>query len=459
MFQLPMLPQLAALSASPAAASFDLAPPFASDATPVIRRDEAVDPVRHLERAAADFVAAFNSRDPIGHHHRCAAALVHVFGAIEHVEPHLSSEEILKRLQDVRRVVGSSPLAWRLQNWPRGYQGDFETIEMMCRGDSVALLSGGPRAIEQWALHCPPVQQHRNKINRQAALMLDTLLRPTTYAPAKVLSIASGPSRDVRQLIPVAHAVHGEIYLNDSDLDAVALSRRYLDGTLLRCQYLPGNVFRMHKALAAEGPFDLVLAGGLFDYLSDRQASYLITKVYAMLKPGGRFFFTNIVAGHAYRTCMEYVVNWTLIERTPEQVSSLCEPAGVPAAGLEITLGNAAFSFDGDVTIAVCGAEGNLWDVFVPGVQAGGVSRLQDGTAEPAFEGAFFDRHDIPNPFGHIHDQFLIKRLHKPAIHDRRRDAFFAESLSGLHRLPYGDPNRHDRHIGSILQQFTFPDR
>ncbi len=84
--------------------------------------------------------------------------------------------------------------------------------------------------------------------------------------------------------------------------------------------------------------------------------------------------------------------------------------------------------------------------------------RLEYRRAEPAHLAAFFNRHDIPNPFRHIHDQFLIERLHKPAINDRRRDAFFAESLRGLHRLPYGDPDRHDRHICPILQQLAFPD-
>lgn len=339
MFQLPMLPHVAALATLSATSSLDAPPVLTPDSpTPVVRRDVAVDPVRHLERASSDFVQAFNSHDPVGHHHRCAAALAQVFAAIERAEPVLSSEEILRRLQDVRRVVGASPLAWRLQNWPRGYQGDFETIEMMCRGDSVGLLSGGARSIEQWALHCPPVQQHRNKINRQASLMLDALLRPRHAAPARVLSIACGPSRDVRQLVPIAHAVHGEIVLNDGDPDAIALSRQHLDGTPLRCHYLPGNVFRVHKALAAEGPYDLVLAGGLFDYLTDRQASHLIAKVHGtMVAPGGRFFFTNIIAGHAYRACMEYVVNWTLIERTPDQVIDLCEAAGVPASAVEIT--------------------------------------------------------------------------------------------------------------------------
>jgi extracellular factor (EF) 3-hydroxypalmitic acid methyl ester biosynthesis protein len=295
------------------------------------------DPVRRLELVAAGLLQAMQGPDLPGYEHRCAARLHELFAAIDAAEPDLAAEALLARLQLVRRAIGASPLAWRLQNWPRGYAGDYETIEMMCRGDSVGLLTGAARWVEQWALSCPPVQQHRNKIQRQAAMMLDVLLRPRTAPPARVLSIACGPSRDVRALLPVAHACHGEIWLNDADVDALAFSRACLDGSALQCRYLPGNVFRVHKALAASGPFDLVVAGGLFDYLNDRQAVHLLTTIrQTLLVRGGRCFFTNIAAGHAYRACMEYVVNWTLIERSVAQVVALCEAAGISAGCVDV---------------------------------------------------------------------------------------------------------------------------
>src|SRR5687768_7133077 len=32
----------------------------------------------------------------------------------------------------IRELHGRSPLVQRLQNWPRGYPGDFETVEWLC---------------------------------------------------------------------------------------------------------------------------------------------------------------------------------------------------------------------------------------------------------------------------------------------------------------------------------------
>lgn len=294
------------------------------------------DPLRRLDGAIVSLLAALTATETVGLDHARAAALHELFAAIEDAEALLPADALRARLNAVRREIGRSPLAWRLQTWPRGYQGDFETIEMMCRGDGAASLRGAARWIERWALSCPPVQQHRNKIARQAALMRDVLLRPVTCPPGKVLSIACGPSRDVRQLAPIAHACRGEVWLNDADDDALLLSRERLSGVPLRCHFVPGNVFRLARTLSAAGPFDLVLAGGLFDYLTERQAIHLIERALAMLAPGGQFFFTNIVAGHAYRTCMEHVVSWTLIARSEAEVFDLCRRAGAAADRVQV---------------------------------------------------------------------------------------------------------------------------
>ncbi|MFF8536936.1 hypothetical protein ACF07B_34080 [Streptomyces sp. NPDC015532] len=60
----------------------------------------------------------------------------------------------------------------------------------------------------------------------------------------------------------------------------------------------PGNVLRTAAHQAADhGPFDLVLAGGLFDYLEERFARALIrTTLSRLCRPGGTFYFSNIAS-------------------------------------------------------------------------------------------------------------------------------------------------------------------
>ena len=79
------------------------------------------------------------------------------------------------------------------------------------------------------------------------------------------------------------------------------------------------------------------LAGGLFDYLPDEHATYLIKHAWSLLEPGGVFFFTNIARGNPYRPLIEYFGDWFLIERSEDDVLRLCHAAGISRDVVSIT--------------------------------------------------------------------------------------------------------------------------
>src|SRR5688500_2909423 len=54
-------------------------------------------------------------------------------------EAELTHEEIVQILEPVRRVHAQSPFVSRLQQWPRGYPGDFETVEYLVSGRNRAV--------------------------------------------------------------------------------------------------------------------------------------------------------------------------------------------------------------------------------------------------------------------------------------------------------------------------------
>jgi extracellular factor (EF) 3-hydroxypalmitic acid methyl ester biosynthesis protein len=84
--------------------------------------------------------------------------------------------------------------------------------------------------------------------------------------------------------------------------------------------------------------FDLVVAGGLFDYLPDRAFVFLLRVIFRdLLAPGGVLLFTNIAAGSPARTLMEYAANWTLLERFEGGIVELAGEAGIPSSCLRVT--------------------------------------------------------------------------------------------------------------------------
>jgi extracellular factor (EF) 3-hydroxypalmitic acid methyl ester biosynthesis protein len=231
-------------------------------------------------------------------------------------------------LAAARDIHGRSPFVKRLQEWPRGYTGDFETIEWLWCGDTRAPAGTLAHAIETYALTAAIAQQHRNKVTFQAGCMAQAF---ATARPCRILSIGCGSSPDLRSIIHHVPA-SAAIVLCDSDPDALAYSRQMLQPIAERCRFVHGMVPRVLRRVRESGPFDLILAGGLFDYLSDRFIARTLADAWnTLLSPGGRIVFTNIAKGNPFRAWIEYLGDWKLTERSESDIAAICRAAGVPA--------------------------------------------------------------------------------------------------------------------------------
>jgi hypothetical protein len=259
------------------------------------------------------------------------ATTANIFGALSEIavcrHAGVPEGEIAAMVAPLRDLAGRSPLWKRMQTWPRGYRGDFETVERMCQAKNEIPFAEDPTAFayEEFVLRCGPVQQHRNKLTEQARLIATTF---QVNPAARVLCIATGSAYDVRSIassIPPC----GHVVLNDSDPNALDFALAHLSHAAPLVDALAGNVLRVYKKAQALGPYDLVVAGGLFDYLNDTQAEHLIHLVlHELLGKGGRFFFTNVVCGHPYGCLMDTLVDWPLLERSEDDVVRLAEAGG-----------------------------------------------------------------------------------------------------------------------------------
>ena len=177
------------------------------------------------------------------------------------------------------------------------------------------------------------VQQHRNKLNYQSLEIARALMRSKT---ARVLSIACGGCLDWIPILPRLNDFAGEIVLNDVEAAALELAERRLRSATTRYRFAPGNVIRVAKRLAGRPPFDLIVAGGLFDYLPNRAIVVLLREMQVLLTPGGILLFTNIAEGNPWRHLMEYGSNWNLNGRSEDRVLEICRQAGIPVCSVTI---------------------------------------------------------------------------------------------------------------------------
>lgn len=267
--------------------------------------------------------------------HRVAACMHRIAAALEECEQAgLDRATMLPHLDELRALHARSPFAHRLQMWPRGYPGDFETVEWLCDGDNRAEANTVPWVIEQFALQSPVAQQHRNKVWLQAEAIRQAL---ESNPQARIASIGCGGCRDLRLLLPELGRTAASFSLVDGDEAALAFAEARLGALTQRCTFVHGRVPRVLMRLRPQGPFDLVLAGGLFDYLPDRWAVETLRQVRPLLGPGARLLFSNMARGNPYRPWLVYLADWFLIERTDADISRLLEAAGFDVARVRIT--------------------------------------------------------------------------------------------------------------------------
>ena len=238
----------------------------------------------------------------------------------------LDRDALLPDLAGVRQLHAQSPFVHRLQSWPRGYAGDFETVESLCDATNRAPAGTVPWAIEEYALQSPVAQQHRNKVALQARMILSTLAREPH---ARIASIGCGGCRDLGLIQEYVARLPGTFVLVDSDPDALQLARERLPQLARRCTFVVGSVPRVLSKVMADGPFDLVVAGGLFDYLPDQWAVATLKAVQRILAPGGRLLLSNIASGNPFRPWLEYLADWRLIERNEADMRALIAKAGI----------------------------------------------------------------------------------------------------------------------------------
>ena len=147
----------------------------------------------------------------------------------------------------------------------RGRASDFEIIEYILRGQPGGVPGTWGHHFDDYLLHAPITDQHRNKIAHQAALIESALgsdpadvpsTAPARATGRRILLIASGGAADLRRVDPALLHPADRLVLNDVDPDALQYALTHLPpATRAQTAAAPGNVLRTAAHLAADhGP-------------------------------------------------------------------------------------------------------------------------------------------------------------------------------------------------------------
>jgi len=212
---------------------------------------------------------------------------------------------------------------------PRGYAGDYYTIELLY-DDRPAGDGRLGHFIDRWALDLAAVQAVRNRrglLARAIRDVADDVADAGEGTPVRVTSLASGPAREVLDVLAAPDAPPLRATCIDIDAEAVAYAaeRARELGVADRVVFAQDNVLRLSRGRGRTtlAPQHMIYSVGLIDYLAGDHIVRLLDWAHDQLVPGGTVVLGNFDVENPDRMLMDHVMEWRLIHRTADDLRAL----------------------------------------------------------------------------------------------------------------------------------------
>lgn len=210
-----------------------------------------------------------------------------------------------------------------------GYSGDFEIIDHIYQ----MKIANEPH-LRRWDLFFHAQSAPCAVRNRKAYFhrLLNQLAAENPGQKLRILNIASGPARDLREWFDANPSQ--EIHFDCIELDPNAI--HYASN--LCSTYRDRIHFHQQNALKfiPSGKYDLIWSAGLFDYLTDRLFVRLTRSLLPFVKPGRQVVVGNFSELNSSRDYMELMGDWCLRHRSEATLRSLAIQTGTPAGSVRV---------------------------------------------------------------------------------------------------------------------------
>jgi extracellular factor (EF) 3-hydroxypalmitic acid methyl ester biosynthesis protein len=267
--------------------------------------------------------------------------------ASSQIPPDLDAEYHSIVRQHLHPLMMCAPFIHHVYAKPLGFAGDYRALQKLIEPpfDGPTLYAS---LLNAWLVLSPAGTAYRHRL---------ALLEQEFDAQAqrchdeghdlRVLSIGCGAANEVARFVVNNDLCNSaEITLADFNPETIAFARSQVTQAqqqhwrLARISYVTTSIQALvadearmrRRGLAALGPvarmagYDFIYCAGLFDYFSDRVCQRLLAMMYQMLAPGGRIVVCNFTPANPIRAFMKYVLDWTLIYRTQDEIARLAPP-------------------------------------------------------------------------------------------------------------------------------------
>lgn len=242
-----------------------------------------------------------------------------------------SAPDLLMR-EDIVRLFGDEFLSQTMQGFtyrkPHGYSGDFEIIDNIYEG-----RLNRDKRFQKWDKYyyahqaCKAVRNRKRyfiKLVKEKASRINR--------PLRILNIASGPCRDVLELLEQVPIERLKIHCVEMDPKAISYAKELLGPSSNAIQFTQKNIFKFDT----DDKFDLIWSAGLFDYFENDVFISLLSRIYEWCIPTGEIVLGNFSVFNPSRSYMEKALGWYLFYRTEDELTEIALKAGLDNDQVEI---------------------------------------------------------------------------------------------------------------------------
>lgn len=258
----------------------------------------------------------------------------------------IDARSIRKVKEVFRELVGcwvyKSPIMKMGFDKPRGYPGDYDIFEIIYRNQPIA--EGIGYYFDQYFLNNNYTLAVRKRKDKMKAILKD-FIESSSLPCVKLLSIACGPSQEVRELFAEPILLNGKKVVFTGldhdpgalDLSSAALKNlppnveaRFLEESVL-------NLIRGERYYDVVGKQDIIYILGLSEYLPDRIFKKLFSFLYKLLNDNGVLVITSKDKNIHFPTVPpDWFCEWTFGNRTEDDLINIAKGQGAGDYSLKV---------------------------------------------------------------------------------------------------------------------------
>lgn len=266
---------------------------------------------------------------------------------LEDREVLLATKEYTETL--VTPLAMHSPLCHRAYTKPFGYSGDYQVMLYYYNNDLEGSSAYG-KVIHKFGCEHPLSAGVRTRKEFIVDLLEKEHSRITSTnndsSSFRVVSLGCGPAREVSDFIARNRGFPGNVVFTLIDQEEETLSYAYQAsrreigrwGSDVHLNLLNLSFVQMiSEGLPIREPNSqhFIFATGLFDYIRESRAQHLIKAMYELLDKQGVLAIGNAIAPNDFFWEPEFVMDWTMLYRTREE---MCRLAGLLPEEAEVNV-------------------------------------------------------------------------------------------------------------------------